>query len=219
MHYDTAANNHGLKFNPFKAIVVPRPIGWIGTVSKAGVPNLAPYSFFNAMSDRPPLVVFSSSGQKDSLSNIEETGEFTCSLATWDLREQMNLSSAPVTRGVNEFNLAGLTTAASRLIKAPRVGESPAALECKVWKTLDLPTDGKHTHTLVIGLVVSVYIDDKYLKDGLLDTVAMRPIARMGYMDYAVVTPESAFTLNRPEVSGDGKSAEVKAGEWDGVYR
>ena len=219
MHYDTAANNHGLKFNPFKAIVVPRPIGWIGSVSKAGVPNLAPYSFFNAMSDRPPLVVFSSSGQKDSLSNIEETGEFTCSLATWDLREQMNLSSAPVTRGVNEFNLAGLTTAASRLIKAPRVGESPAALECKVWKTLDLPTDGKHTHTLVIGLVVSVYIDDKYLKDGLLDTVAMRPIARMGYMDYAVVTPESAFTLNRPEVSGDGKSAEVKAGEWDGVYR
>ena len=219
MHYDTAANNHGLKFNPFKAIVVPRPIGWIGTVSKADVPNLAPYSFFNAMSDRPPLVVFSSSGQKDSLSNIEETGEFTCSLATWDLREQMNLSSAPVTRGVNEFNLAGLTTAASRLIKAPRVGESPAALECKVWKTLDLPTDGKHTHTLVIGLVVSVYIDDKYLKDGLLDTVAMRPIARMGYMDYAVVTPESAFTLNRPEVSGDGKSAEVKAGEWDGVYR
>ena len=219
MHYDTAANNHGLKFNPFKAIVVPRPIGWIGSVSKAGVPNLAPYSFFNAMSDRPPLVVFSSSGQKDSLSNIEETGEFTCSLATWDLREQMNLSSAPVTRGVNEFNLAGLTTAASRLIKAPRVGESPAALECKVWKTLDLPTDGKHTHTLVIGLVVSVYIDDKYLKDGLLDTVAMRPIARMGYMDYAVVTPESAFTLNRPEVSGDGKRAEVKAGEWDGVYR
>ena len=219
MHYDTAANNHGLKFNPFKAIVVPRPIGWIGSVSKDGVANLAPYSFFNAMSDRPPMVVFSSSGHKDSLANIEATGEFTCSLANWDLRDQMNMSSAPVTRGVSEFTLAGLTAAPSRLIKAPRVAESPAALECKLWKTLELPQDGKHTHTLVIGLVVGVYIDDKYLKDGLLDTVAMRPIARMGYMDYAVVTPESAFTLNRPEVSADGKSAEVKAGEWDGVYR
>ena len=220
MHYDTAANNHGLRFNPFKAIVVPRPIGWIGTVSKDGVANLAPYSFFNAMSDRPPVVVFSSAGHKDSLRNVEETGEFTCSLATWDLRDKMNMSSAPVAQDVNEFALAGLTLAASRMIKAPRVAESPAALECKLWKMIELPApDANHTHTLVIGLVTSVYIDDKFIKDGLVDTVAMRPIARMGYMDYAVVTPESAFTLNRPEVSADGRSAEVKAGEWDGVYR
>ena len=220
MHYDTAANNHGLRFNPFKAIVVPRPIGWIGTVSKDGVPNLAPYSFFNAMSDRPPVVVFSSSGHKDSLRNVEETGEFTCSLATWDLRDKMIMSSAPVAQDVNEFALAGLTPAASRMVKAPRVAESPAALECKLWKMIELPApDANHTHTLVIGLVTSVYIDDKFIKNGLVDTVAMRPIARMGYMDYAVVTPESAFTLNRPEVSADGCSAEVKAGEWDGVYR
>ena len=220
MHYDTAANNHGLRFNPFKAIVVPRPIGWIGTVSRGGVPNLAPYSFFNAMSDRPPVVVFSSSGHKDSLRNVEQTGEFTCSLATWDLRDKMNMSSAPVAQDVNEFALAGLTLAASRMVKAPRVAESPAALECKLWKMIELPApDANHTHTLVIGLVAGVYIDDKFIKGGLVDTVAMRPIARMGYMDYAVVTPESAFTLNRPEVSADGKSAEVKAGEWDGAYR
>jgi flavin reductase (DIM6/NTAB) family NADH-FMN oxidoreductase RutF len=220
MHYDTAANNHGLRFNPFKAIVVPRPIGWIGTVSRDGVPNLAPYSFFNAMSDRPPVVVFSSSGRKDSLRNIDETGEFTCSLATWDLRDRMNMSSAPVAQGVNEFVLAGLTPALSIMIKAPRVAESPAALECKLWKMVELPApDANHTHTLVIGLVVGVYIDDKFISGGLVDTVAMRPIARMGYMDYAVVTPESAFTLNRPEVSADRRSAEVRAGEWDGVYR
>jgi flavin reductase (DIM6/NTAB) family NADH-FMN oxidoreductase RutF len=117
MFYDTAADNHGLKHNPFKALIVPRPIGWIGTRSKAGICNLAPYSFFNAVSDQPPVVMFASAGHKDSLANIEETGEFTCSMANWDLRDQMNLSSAPVLRTFDPARRALLTTDASNIRK------------------------------------------------------------------------------------------------------
>ena len=220
MHYDTAANNHGLRFNPFKALVAPRPIGWIACVGADGSRNLAPYSFFNAVSDRPPMVMFSSSGRKDSMANIEETGEFTCSLATFDLREQMNMSSAPVRRGVDEFALAGLTPAPSRMVKAPRVAESPAAFECRLWKTIELPApDPRHVNIVVFGHVVGVYINDDFIHDGLVDTGALRPLARLGYMDYSVVTPETMFTLNRPEVGADGNTATVKPGEWDGVYR
>lgn len=219
MHYDTAANDHGLRFNPFKALVAPRPIGWISSLGADGVRNLAPYSFFNAVSDHPPMVMFSSHSRKDSLANIEETGEFTCSLATWALREPMNLTSAAVARGVDEFELAGLTPAASKRVKAPRVAESPAALECKLWKTLELPAAGGSRYIVVFGLVVAVYIDDAYIRDGLVDTGAMRPIARQGYMEYSVVTPDTVFTLNRPEVALDGRSAAVIAGKWDGVYR
>jgi len=220
MFYDTAANNHGLRHNPFKSLVVPRPIGWISTVSKEGVHNLAPYSFFNAVSDRPPIVLFSSGGHKDTLRNIEETGEFTCSLATYDLRNQMNMSSATVAHGVDEFALAGVTQAPSRMVKPARVAESPAAYECKLWKTLELPsTDPKHPNTVVFGLVVGVYVDDQYVKDGLVDTAAMKPLARLGYMDYAVVNADNMFSLNRPIVSADGRSAELNAGEWDGTYK
>lgn len=219
MHYDTAANNHGLKFNPFKSLVVPRPIGWISTISKEGVNNLAPYSFFNAMGDRPPIVVFSSSGRKDSLQNLEETQEFTCSIATYDLRDQMNLSSAPVVHGVDEFALAGLTPAPSVMVKPPRVAESPAALECKVWKLVELPASKGQVQTAIFGMVVGVYINDACLRDGLVDLAAMQPIARLGYMDYAVVNRDNIFSLNRPNVSADGRSAEVVPGEWDGAYR
>jgi flavin reductase (DIM6/NTAB) family NADH-FMN oxidoreductase RutF len=218
MHYDTAKNNHGLRFNPFKALVAPRPIGWIGTVSAEGQRNLAPYSFFNAVSDRPPMVMFSSHDRKDSVTNIEQTGEFTCSLATWDLRDPMNMSSAAVAPGVDEFELAGLTPAPSQMVKAPRVAESPAAFECKLWKMLELPGAGGHNYTVVFGTVVAVYIDDAFVKDGMVDTGAMRPIARMGYMQYSVVRPETVFELNRPEAAADGKSAAVPA-SWDGVYR
>lgn len=218
MHYDTARNDHGLRFNPFKALVAPRPIGWIGTVSAEGRRNLAPYSFFNAVSDRPPIVLFSSHGHKDSLANIQQTGEFTCSLSTWDLRDRMNMSSAAVARGVDEFELSGLTPAACKLVKAPRVAESPAAFECKLWKMVDLPADGGHHYTVVFGNVVGVYIDDAFVKDGMVDTGAMQPIARMGYMQYSVVRPDTVFSLNRPEVADDGKSVAVPAA-WDGVYR
>ena len=220
MHYDANTRDHGLAHDPFKALVAPRPIGWIATLGPDGVPNLAPYSFFNAVSDRPPFVMFSSAGHKDSLRNVLATGEFSCSMANWDLRDAMNLSSAAVAPGVDEFELAGLSAAASRFIKAPRVAQAPAALECRLWRTLDLPAAGKSApYTLVFGQVVGIYIDDRYIAEGQVQTAMMKPIARMGYMDYAVVGPDNAFTLNRPLASEDGESASVLPGPWDGVYR
>ncbi|MBS1177943.1 MAG: flavin reductase [Proteobacteria bacterium] len=222
MHYDTARRDHGLPHDPFKALVVPRPIGWIATLGKDGVANLAPYSFFNAVSDRPPMVMFSSGGTKDSLRNIEDTGEFTCSIASWALREAMNLSSAPVAAGVDEFELAGLTKAPSRAVKPPRVAEAPAAFECKLWQLLPLPParpGGTSAYTMVLGTVVGVYIDDAFIKDGLVQTAEMRPLARLGYMDYSVLTPESLFTMNRPLASDDGLQAILDPGPWDGVFR
>lgn len=221
MHYATAERRehlkHGLRHDPFKAIVAPRPIGWISTVSATGVPNLAPYSFFNAVSDAPPMVMFSTVGRKDSLQNIEANGEFTCSVASQHLVDQMNLSSAAVAGEVNEYDLTGLATAPSLLVAPPRVAASPAALECRLWKTLELPGEG--APIVVFGHVVAIYIDERVVTDGLLDTAAMRPLARMGYMDYAVVTPETTFTLNRPRVGDDRRSASVTPGPWDGIYR
>ena len=217
MFYETLTNNHGLRHDPWKALVVPRPIGWISTVSKDGICNLAPYSFYNAVSEKPHYVVFGSSGLKDSVRNIQETGEFVCSLATYDLRYNMNTTSAAVPRGVDEFPLAGLTAAACKLVAPPRVKESPAAFECKLWQIVHLPpaapgaSPGYH---LVIGLVVGIHIDDAVIRDGLVDTGAMRPIARLGYMDYAVVTPETIFSIQRPAVDGDGKIIDApKAAE------
>ena len=220
MHYDAAQRDHGLPHDPFKALVVPRPIGWVSTLSKDGVANLAPYSFFNAVSDRPPMLIFSSAGTKDSLRNILDTGEFTCSIATWALRDKMNLSSAPVAASVDEFELAGLTKAASRFVAPPRVAESPAAFECKLWQTLPLPAPPRgEGYTLVLGMVVGVYIEDACIQDGIVQSGEMRPLARLGYMDYSVLTPEAMFRMNRPLASEDGLSAQVPAGDWDGVYR
>jgi flavin reductase (DIM6/NTAB) family NADH-FMN oxidoreductase RutF len=219
--YDAIENKHGLKHDPFKALIVPRPVGWISTVSKDGVANIAPYSFFNAMGEKPHYVVFGSAGVKDSLKNIQETGDFTCSLATWDLRHHMNTTSASVPYGVDEYPLAGLTAKASKLVKAPHVKESPAVFECRHWKTIELPgaKAGEWAYAMVIGVVVGIHIDDKYVKDGIVDTGAMRPVARLGYMDYAVVTPETIFTINRPTVGPDGKLVDTEGKTWDGVYR
>jgi flavin reductase (DIM6/NTAB) family NADH-FMN oxidoreductase RutF len=221
MHYDARTRDHGLPHDPFKALVAPRPIGWIGSLNAQGQPNLAPYSFFNAVSDRPPMVMFSSAGHKDSLNNIAATGEFTCSLATWELRDAMNLSSAAVAPQVDEFALASLERAPSRFVKPPRVAASPAALECRLWKMQELPAPAGHPqsiYTVVFGKVVGIYIDDAFVRDGFVQTGAMRPIARMGYMEYAAVSPESVFELTRPLASPDGLHATVP-GEWDGVYR
>ncbi|MBL8340810.1 MAG: flavin reductase family protein [Rubrivivax sp.] len=221
MHYDPRQPRPtALKHDPFKALVVPRPIGWIGTLDAQGRANLAPYSFFNAISDQPPMVMFSSSGAKHSLGNILATGEFTCSLAGEALRDAMNLSSAAVAREVDEFELAGLAKAPSRWIKPPRVAAAPAALECRLFKTLPLPAPPQgEGYTMVIGEVVGIYIDDALVQHGRVDTAAMRPLARLGYMEYAVVTRETMFSLNRPRVSADARRAEVDAGPWDGVYR
>ena len=214
MFYATAKPDHGLPHDPFKAIIAPRPIGWITSMSAKGEINLAPYSYFNGVRSRPPMVMFSSEGRKDSLDFVEETREFVCNLATWDLRHQMNQTSAPYPRGVNEITEAGLTAAPSRLVKPPRVAEAPAALECKWVQTIQLkdidgtPFDG----WMVIGRVVGVHIDERFIKNGLLDTAAMKPIARGGYHDYSVLT--ESFTMRRPDERG--RHACARAGGQQG---
>ena len=221
MYYDCTTNEHGLKHDPFKAIIAPRPIGWISTVSEEGVLNLAPYSFFNAVAANPNYVMFSTVNRKDSLKNIESNGEFTCSISTWDTREGMNISSAPVDYLADEFALANLATSPSQFVKPPRVARAPASLECKHWKTVEMPDvhpGGDKGHFLIIGQVIGIFIDDNFIKDGIVNTADMRPLARMGYMDYGVITPETAFELRRPVVKEDG-SVETATGEWDGVYR
>lgn len=187
-----------LPHDPFKAIVAPRPIGWITSMNAKGDINLAPYSFFNGVNSRPNLVMFASENYKDSVAFIEETGEFVCSLATYDLREAMNDTAAPLPRGVNEMVRAGLEPAPSRIVKPPRVAASPCALECKMTQIVPMQTyDGEPVDChVVFGQVVGVHIDDRFIVDGLLDTAAMAPIARCGYDQYAVV--ESVFAMQRP---------------------
>lgn len=221
MHYDSIKNKHGLKHDPFKALVAPRPIGWISTMSSNGVLNLAPYSFFNAIATNPNYVMFTSAERKDSLRNIESNGEFTCSLSTWDTRDGMNMSSAPVDYLTDEFALANLETAPSQFVKPPRVARAPAALECKHWKTIELPDvvpGSDKGHFVIIGQVIGIFIDDRFIHEGIVSTAEMRPLARMGYMDYGVITPETSFVLQRPMVQEDG-TVESATGEWDGVYR
>lgn len=205
MFYENNPKAHGLAHDPFKALVAPRPIGWISAMSAKGEVNLSPYSFFNAFSDDPNIVAFSSNGRKDALHFIEETGEFVCNLVTFDLREAMNDTSAPLARGQNEMEHAGLTAAPSFVVKPPRVAEAPAALECKWLKTVPLEPlgGGPPAYFLVIGQVVGVYIDDRFIHDGIVDASAMRPIMRGGYRDYFVVTPEAKFTMTRPRGGGD----------------
>ncbi|MEF2073623.1 flavin reductase family protein [Consotaella aegiceratis] len=200
MFYETADNRHGLPHDPFKALVAPRPIGWISTRSTAGAVNLAPYSYFNAVSDRPKLVMVSSAGMKDTVSFAIESGEFVANLATSDLAEAMNRSSAPAARGESEFIVAGLTEAPCKLVAAPRVAESPAALECKVteWfrpKGLDgAPSD----NVMLLGQVVGIHIDERILKDGRIDLSLARPLSRLGYLDYAAVA--EVFAMPRPKL-------------------
>jgi flavin reductase (DIM6/NTAB) family NADH-FMN oxidoreductase RutF len=198
MFYDTRDGSRTLPHDPFKAIVAPRPIGWITSISAKGEINLAPYSYFNGVHSRPNLVMFASEGFKDSVANVRDTGEFVCSLATWDLREQMNATSAPLPHGINEMERAGLTPAPSRLVKPPRVAASPCALECKLLNIVALnDLDGRDLDGhVVIGRVIGVHIDDRFIKDGRLDTAAMQPIARCGYDEYAVV--ERMFAMTRP---------------------
>ncbi|MGE3876971.1 MAG: flavin reductase family protein [Parvibaculaceae bacterium] len=198
MHYDAIANAHGLPNDPFKSIVVPRPIGWLSSLSRAGIPNLAPYSFFNAIAEEPHYVVIGSGGIKDSLSNIEATGEFAVNLATYELREKMNMSSSRVAPDVDEFKLSGLTPAPSRFIKPPRVAESPAALECRLFQIVPLPDDhGDAQDWAIIGRVIGIYIDDRFIHEGRVDTAAMQPIARLGYSEYATVS--SVWRMRRPD--------------------
>jgi flavin reductase (DIM6/NTAB) family NADH-FMN oxidoreductase RutF len=195
MFYDTALNNHGLPLDPFYALVVPRPIAWISTLSKTGKANLAPYSFYNAFSHNPHYVAFGSNGHKHSLSNIEAMGEFVVNMATFALREPMNMSSSATDE--DEFVLAGLEKAACKLVKPPRIAASPVSLECKHFQTVPLPADdGRVDDYLVIGRVVGIHIDEQIIKDGRVNTAAMQPIARLGYAEYATV--DDIWRMRRP---------------------
>jgi flavin reductase (DIM6/NTAB) family NADH-FMN oxidoreductase RutF len=202
MFYETK-DHHGLKHNPFKSLVVPRPIGWISSQDRNGVVNLAPYSFFNGVATEPPTVMFSSNGvhregsYKDSVKNVRDTGEFVCNLATWETREAMNTTSAMVARSVDEFELSGLTPVPSELVKPPRVKESPVHLECTYLQTVELPCDKPGQSNLVVfGQVIGIHIDDSIISDGMIDMNVFKPIARLGYFDYSVV--DNVFTMRRP---------------------
>jgi len=198
MHYDPRSEPHGLPHDPFTALVVPRPIGWISTIDGLGGVNLAPYSFFNALSGKPPFVMFASNNRKHSQANVEETGEFVVSIASYAMRVPMNASSAPVPAGVDEAALLGVGMAASRFVRPPRVASALAALECVHTQSLPLRSrDGRaHATTVLIGEVVGIYIDDSVIVDGRIDFLKLSPLSRLGYRDYGVVT--DMFEMPRP---------------------
>lgn len=201
-HSYSVSAGHGLPHDPFKAIIAPRPIGWIASQSKQGTTNLAPYSFFNAFSNTPPLIGFASIGFKDSVRNIQETGEFCWSLATYELASAMNKTSASVDSNIDEFELAGLKKRQSDIIDVPHVEASPASMECKLTQLIPLTDlDGKETDAwLVIGQVVAVHINEAYLTEtGLFDTVKADSITRAGGpADYFRVIEAAKFQLKRP---------------------
>ena len=204
MFYETRQRDKTLlPHDPFKAIVSPRPIGWISTRALDGRINLAPYSFFNALTSSPPLVCFSSEGYKDSAAFAIESGEFVANLASFDLMKQMSETSAPLPRGQNEFEHAKLAMAPSRLVKAPRVAAAHVNMECRVTQTVQLKNQNGELmeNFMVIGEVVAFHIDDAFIKNGRFDTAGAKPLARCGYQDYAVV--DSLIELARPAGGGD----------------
>ena len=201
-HFYEPARGHGLRHDPLNAIVAPRPIGWISTVSRAGARNLAPYSFFNLFNYKPPIVGFCSVGAKDSLANARETGEFVWNLATRDLAEAMNVSSAAAPPETDEFALAGLETLPSAKVRPPRVASSPVQFECVVTQVVQLEArDGAELPSwLVLGEAVAVHLDRALLDDGVYQTSRARPITRGGGpADYFEITHEQLFRMERPK--------------------
>lgn len=193
-----------LKFSPLKALTAPRPIGWITSMSAAGEINLAPFSYFNAFAEDPPVVAYAPNGTKpdgslkDSLVNVRETGEFVFNLVTWELREAMNRTAAHEPSTVDEMRAAGLEPAPSMFVKPPRVAASPAAFECKLLQIVELPKTRRGVgNWMVIGQVVGVHIDESVIVDGIVDITRIKPVARLGYKDYCVVT--ETFTMERPD--------------------
>lgn len=212
MFYETIKNDHGLPYNPFKSCVVPRPIGWISTISLDGVPNLAPYSQFQNLSFDPPYVMFAANqktdgSRKDSVVNAEHSGEFVHNMVTYELREAVNISAQEVPPDVDEFELAGVGKAPSKMVKPYRVEESPVQFECRYYQTLRLPGKGTMGSVdIVIGQVIGIHIKDEFIRrDGKLDILKMRPIARLGYYDYTCV--ESVFQMVIP-----GPNEDIRAG-------
>jgi flavin reductase (DIM6/NTAB) family NADH-FMN oxidoreductase RutF len=200
MFYQPELRNHGLPYNPFKALIVPRPIGWISTCNENGTVNLAPYSYFNGCHTEPPVVMFGAewsgtSRMKDTLRNVERTGEFVCNFVGYELREAMNKTATE--EDVDEMDAAALEKLPSRLVKPPRVAASPVHLECRYLQSVTMPcgADGLQGK-VVFGQVIGVHIRDEVIVDGIVDFRRLRPIARMGYMDYVEMGP--AFGMDRP---------------------
>jgi len=212
MFYTTKNNDHGLAFDPFKSCVVPRPIGWISTISRDGISNLAPYSQFQNLTFDPPYVMFSANQKtdgtrKDSVNNSEQVGEFVYNMATYELREAVNISAQQVAPEEDEFELAGVTKAPSSMVKPFRVKESPIHFECRYHQTIRLPGKGTMGSVdVIIGEVLGVHIKDEYiLPDGKVDIVGIRPLARLGYYDYTCV--DSIFEMAIP-----GQDEDVRIG-------
>lgn len=209
MYYDIT-KDHGLPRDPYKACIAPRPIGWISTVSADGVPNLAPYSFFNAVSEFPRMVAVCVNGvhaagdgrcAKDTLRNIEEVPEFVVNVSTWDLKDEMNHSCLATPPGVDEFEQIGLEKSAARFVRPPRVKRSPINLECTVHQLVELPEipDGGGRNVIIVGRVLGIHIDDAVMTDGRIDVNKVRPLGRLGYSDYVVVGGTDVFAMRRPE--------------------
>ena len=206
--------SQGLKYNPFHTIVAPRPIAWTSTLSKDGEPNLSPFAYFNAVNTNPEQVMLSISNRghmhrekfgfeldspKDTLRNVLDTEEFVVNLVTDDLMDAMNRSSENYSPEINEFTRSGVTAEPSKVVKPPRVKETPIALECKLWKSITLPQDGEVGTTMVIGTVVNTYIKDEILVDGVLDIKQITTIGRLGGRDYCYINKENIFQMTRPD--------------------
>ena len=202
MFYDPKKGSP-FKIDPFKSLIFPRPIGWISSISKNGIANLAPYSYFNAVADEPPQVMFCSNGNsayggyKDSLSNILSTKEFVVNFATSKTRVAMNKTSSDYKPNEDEFIVAKLKKRKSKVVKVPSVHESPVNLECKLLKTLRLKTNSNKLSTMIIGEVIGIYINNKFIRNGRVDSVSMRYVSRMGYSEYTTIF--SKFNLKRPK--------------------
>ena len=207
MYYEIGKGGHGLRYNPLKACVIPRPIGWISSLDAAGRVNVAPFSFFNLLSYDPPFVMFSTGvhevdgGKKDTLANVEATGEFVYNMATWAQKDQMSRTASIVERGVDEMSATGLEPEPSRLVRPPRIKGSPVHFECVLHQIVKLPgSKPSSEHHVVIGRVVAVHIDDRAITaDGRVDVVKLRPIARLGYKDYVSVDTIFQMEKRTPE--------------------
>ncbi len=204
MFYQTKKNDHGLKYNPFKSCIVPRPIAWITTISNDGYDNCAPYSFFNGVASDPPMIMFANNGPspqnngpKDTFSNIKANNQFVVNISTYASKDEMNKTCAPLARGKSEIDMASLEVIESILVKPKSLKISPINMECELYKIIDLPVDKENEYNgIIVGRVLGININDNFIKDGKIDIQKIKPLARLGYMDYSVV--DNFFEMNRP---------------------
>ena len=213
MFYETDKNDHGLKYNPFKSCIVPRPIAWITSISEDEILNCAPYSFFNGVAADPPMVMYATNGKqpmgghKDTITNIRDNGEFVVNIVSYEAKYKMNETTAPFNPNESEVDIAKLEILESKLISPARLAISPIHMECKLYKIIDLPTLKSNEYNgMVLGHVVGIHINDDVLEDGKVDLKKIRPLSRLGYLDYSVV--DNIFEMARPE--GSPRPDQVK---------